>query len=194
MGRITNLKHQSDKAELCSFEKLFHRYYPRLKSYASYFLKDDDEAEDLIQDVFYQLWKNRDQLNREKNAASFIFVQTRNRCLNSLKRKVVEERFIQQQAYLESEELYHISFNDSGEFITIHEKLNHELTKLITDMPEKCGQAFSLKWLEGKKIREIAEIMEISTTMVDKHLAHGLEIAKKKLKPDLLLFLILTRE
>ena len=194
MGKITNLEYQLDGAEMLSFEKLFHRYYPRLKSYASYFLKDDDEAEDLVQDVFYQLWKNRDRLNREKNVASFIFVQTRNRCLNTLKRKVVEEKFIHRQAYLDSEELYHISFNDSGEFVNMHEQLNQELANLISGMPEKCGQAFALKWLEGKKIREIADLMNISTTMVDKHLTRGLEIAKKKLNPDLLLFLILTRE
>lgn len=194
MGRITNLKSQSDEAELLTFEKLFHRFYPRLKSYASYFLKNEDEAEDLVQDVFYQLWKNRDKLKQEKNIASFIFVQTRNRCLNSLKRKVVEEKFVNQQAYLDSEELYHISFNDSGEFVSMHEKLSNELTKLISEMPEKCGQAFELKWLEGKKIREIAEIMNISNTMVDKHLSRGLEIARKNMNPDLFLFLLLVSD
>ena len=193
MGEQITSGHQTSGTELLSFEDLFYRYSPRLKSYASYFLKNENEAEDLVQDVFYQLWKNRDQLNREKNIASFIFVQTRNRCLNSLKRKFVEEKFINQQVSLKSEELYHISFNDSGEFISMHEKLNDELKKLISVMPEKCGQAFELKWLEGKKIREIAEIMEISTTMVDKHLARGIEIARKEMNPDLFLFLLLTR-
>ena len=194
MGKYINIENQTSGTELLSFENLFRRYYPRLKNYAAWFLKDADEAEDLVQDVFFQLWKNRDHLNREKNAASFIFVQVRNRCLNNLKRKVIEEKFIHQQAYLESEELYHISFNDSGEFVNMHEQLSRELNTLISEMPEKCGQAFSLKWLEGKKIRGIAEIMNISTTMVDKHLARGLEFARKKLNPDLLLFLILTRE
>jgi len=193
MVKQINISDQNNKAELLSFEDLFHRYYPRLKNYASWFLKDENEAEDLVQDVFYQLWKDREKLNQEKNTASFIFVQTRNRCLNNLKRKIVEDRFVH-QASLESEELYYISFNDSGEFISMRERLNYELTKLIAEMPEKCGQAFSLKWIEGKKIREIAGIMKISTTMVDKHLARGLEIARKKLTPDLLLLLILTRE
>ena len=193
MGKRIKSDDIGNGAELLSFEGLFHRYYPRLKSYASYFLKDDNEAEDLIQDVFYQIWQNREQLRREKNVASFIFVQTRNRCLNNLKRKVVEEKFIHHQMNFESEELYSISFNESGEFLSMNERIDRELNALISGMPEKCGQAFSLKWIEGKKIREIAEIMDISTTMVDKHLARGLEIARNKLDPELFLFMILTR-
>jgi DNA-directed RNA polymerase specialized sigma24 family protein len=44
-----------------------------------------------------------------------------------------------------------------------------------------------LKWKERKKIREIADIMGISTTMVDKHLAKGMEIVRHKMKPEMLL-------
>lgn len=194
MVKIANQEELTGDVELISFENLFHRYYPRLKSYATHFLKNEEEAEDLVQDVFYQLWKNREELNREKNVASFIFVQTRNRCLNNLKRKIVAEKFVHQQTYLDSEELYHISFNDSGEFISMQDQLTDELEKLIAEMPEKCAQAFTLKWFEGKKIREIAEIMQISTTMIDKHLARGLEIARKKMNPDLFLFLLLVSD
>ncbi|MGV8092096.1 MAG: sigma factor [Mangrovibacterium sp.] len=43
------------KEEILSFENLFRRYYPRLKNYATWFLKDADEAEDVVQDVFYRL-------------------------------------------------------------------------------------------------------------------------------------------
>jgi len=65
----------------------------------------------------------------------------------------------------------------------MEERLMAELEIIISEMPEKCQTAFRLKWFEGKKIREIAEAMEISTTMVDKHLNRGLKIARKKMKP-----------
>jgi RNA polymerase sigma-70 factor (ECF subfamily) len=64
-----------------------------------------------------------------------------------------------------------------------------ELEAVIAEMPPKCQTAFRLKWFEGKKIREIAELMDISTTMVDKHLARGIKIVRQKLNPDLFVFL-----
>ncbi|WP_423127981.1 RNA polymerase sigma-70 factor [Gaoshiqia sp. Z1-71] len=177
-----------------SFEKLFRLYYPRLKKYAYSFLHDTGEADDLIQDVFFQFWKDRHLLNSEQNISSFIFTMLRNRCVNVLKRRIVENKYLLHQASVRSEELYHISFENDGEFVAVRELLHNELLKLTDEMPEKCGKAFRLKWMEGKKIREIAEIMNISMSMVERHLAKGLEIAKKRLNPDLfLLFLILRK-
>lgn len=181
-------------ADMENFGELFRRFYPRMKSYAVYFLKNNDEAEDLVQDVFVQSWNQRMKLNAEKNIASFIFVQLKNRCLNSLRKRVIEEKYLLSNSHLETEELYSISFSQAGEFVSMKEQLERELNQLISKMPEKCGQAFALKWLEEKKIREIAEIMNISTTMVDKHLAKGLEIARAKLSPDAFLFLFFLRK
>ena len=177
-----------------SFEEFFRFYYPRLKKYARYFLRDQQEADDLVQDVFFQLWRDKNRLDSTQNIPSYTFTLLKNKCLDSLKRKIVEEKYIDEQASLPAEELYHISFEGSGEFTSLEELLHRELQKLISGMPEKCGTAFRLKWIEGKKIREIADIMNISTTMVDKHLSRGLAIARERLRPDLfLLFLLFSK-
>lgn len=168
-----------------AFSKIFRLYYPRLEKYATYFLKNHEEAEDLVQEVFLQIWQNRKAIKRETHFESYLFTLVRNRCLNTLKRKVVEDKFVTSQASEVTEELYHISFNAEGPFLTMQEMLHAELEKIIAEMPERCRVAFRLKWMEGKKIREIAEAMKISTTMVDKHLAKGLQIARHKLSPDL---------
>jgi RNA polymerase sigma-70 factor (family 1) len=196
MGK--NFNHEKVLAELIkgrrpAFEKLFHLYYPRLKRYARYFLKNPDEAEDIVQDVFLKIWENRHSLRSDEQFASLVFTMLKNRCLNTLKRKVVQEKFTVSQAKIDTEELYHISFEVEGEFVSMEERLNLELEKIISGMPDRCQKAFRLKWTEGKKIREIAEIMGVSTTMVDKHLAKGLQIARSHLAPDLFLFFFLTR-
>ncbi|WP_159517981.1 RNA polymerase sigma-70 factor [Sunxiuqinia indica] len=178
---------QNNKA----FEEFFRFYYPRLKKYAYYFLKSDQDADDLIQDVFFQLWRNRSKLNDSENIPSYTFTLLRNKCLDFLKRRVVEERYLDQQAFMEAEELYYISFGKSDKFVSMEEQLYLELEKIIQDMPVKCGTAFRLRWIEGKRNREIAAMMNISTTMVDKHLARGLDIARKKLRPELFLFFML---
>ncbi len=103
---------------------------------------------------------------------------------------MVEEAYILQNTQYAAEELYHISFKDPLPFVPMEERLIQELDTIMAKMPPKCKQAFRLKWLEGKKIREIAIIMDISTTMVDKHLAKGLKIARENLDPGLFILLL----
>jgi RNA polymerase sigma-70 factor (ECF subfamily) len=105
----------------------------------------------------------------------------------------VDDKYRTVSAKMASEELYNISFEIQDDFISMEERLNIELEKVISTMPERCQIAFRLKWLEGKKIKEIAEAMDISTTMVDKHLAKGLQIARNKLSPDMFLFLFISK-
>jgi RNA polymerase sigma-70 factor (ECF subfamily) len=87
--------------------------------------------------------------------------------------------------------LYNISFGVDDGFLPMELLLHQELEKIINEMPERCQSVFRLKWFEGKKIREISEIMGISTTMVDKHLAKGMEIMRQKMSPEMFLVLYL---
>jgi RNA polymerase sigma-70 factor (ECF subfamily) len=172
------------------FEDFFRLYYPRLKNYAHSFLHNSDEANDVVQDLFFQLWEDRKFLDSEQNIPAYVFTLLKNRCLNILKRRIVEEKYLHYQARLLSEELYHISFETSGVFVSMEESLHQELDRLIALMPEKCGFVFRMKWIEGKKNREIAEAMQISMTMVDKQLAKGMAIARENLNRGLLLLFV----
>jgi RNA polymerase sigma-70 factor (family 1) len=186
--------HQLNKGDTAAFEKLFRLYFPRLNKYAVSFLKSSAEAEDLVQEVFVQIWKSREEITLEKHFSSYIFTLVKNRCLNELKRQVVADKFAADQAKNNTEELYHISLDPTSDFYPMEYRLRAELEKIIGEMPDRCAEAFRLKWLEGKKNREIAEIMEISSTMVDKHLAKGLQIARKLMSPDLFIFFFIYRD
>ncbi|KOH46093.1 RNA polymerase sigma-70 factor [Sunxiuqinia dokdonensis] len=172
------------------FEDLFKLYYPRLKRYAASFLHSDDEANDVVQDLFFQLWEDQSILERERNIPGYIFTVLKNKCLNILKHRIVEEKYLHQQACLVSEELHHLSFEASGAFVSMEDLLHRELNRIIKLMPDKCGIVFRMKWIEGKKNREIAEEMQISMTMVDKQLAKGMTIAREQLSRSLLLLFI----
>lgn len=187
-----NQSHLFDE-DLIRFERLFQKYYPRLTRYAARILGNTKEAEDLVQDVFLDIWEKRTNLNAKKNIPAFLYAIMHNKCINYLKIRFVKEKYVHRQVKFETEELYHFSFNNSGDFVSFDEKLQVELEELIRKMPPQCGTAFRLRWMEGKKIREIAEIMHISSTMVDKHLAKGMEIARDNLSDELFLLLILSR-
>lgn len=181
------------QGNLGAFKKIHRQYYPRLINYARYLLKNDQEAEDLVQDVFIQVWEQRLLLNLDQNFGAFLFTLVKNKSINILKHKIIEEKYLLTQRKFLSEELYHISFELDEDFVSSRDKLINELKKLIKQMPVRCGEAFALKWLEGKKNREIAEAMNISETMVDKHLAKGLKIAREKLKPNILLLFLASK-
>ena len=180
---LTNLKRGKKKA----FKKVFAIYYPRLEKYACYFIANRQEAEDIVQDVFVQVWENRDSIKTDSNFDSWLFTLVRNRCLNVLKKQMIEKKYIE-KIHVNSEELYNISFGLNEDFLSMEKLLYEELEKIIEEMPERCQSAFCMKWKEGKKIREIADIMGISTTMVDKHLAKGMEIVREKMTSEMLLF------
>ncbi|MCG6187360.1 RNA polymerase sigma-70 factor [Maribellus maritimus] len=196
MRKVTEINkviNELRKGKTPAYEKLFKLYYPRLFKYAHHFLDDSFVTEDLIQEVFIEVWNKRKLFISEKQFTSYLFKMVRNKCLNILKRKVIEEKYLSSQAQLKSEELYHISFGIEDDFDSMEKNLSQIIEDVITQMPDRCSEAFHLKWIEGKKIREISEIMNISTTMVDKHLAKGLEIARKKFIPPLLLLYICTK-
>ncbi len=177
------------KGEKKALKQVFTTHFPRLIKYAGYFIADHQEAEDIVQDVFVQVWETRKSIKIDSNFDSYIFTLVRNRCLNALKKQLVEKKYIDKMQ-VNSEELYNISF-EMDDFLPMEKLLFQELEKIIEEMPERCQAAFCLKWKEGKKIREIAEIMEISTTMVDKHLAKGMEIIRQKMTPEMFLFFYL---
>jgi RNA polymerase sigma-70 factor (ECF subfamily) len=179
---------QLQKGKKKALKKIFVLYFPRLEKYACQFIANQQEAEDLVQEVFIQVWENRKTIQPHSNFDSYLFTLVRNRCLNALKKRAVEKGCIEKMQ-ADSEELYAISFEAEEGFISMGKRLHEELENTIAEMPGRCQTAFRLKWIEGKKIREIAEVMNISTTMVDKHLAKGMDFARKKLSREMFLFL-----
>jgi RNA polymerase sigma-70 factor (family 1) len=173
-----------------AFESLFRLYYPRMKRYAAMMLKNKEEAEDLVQDVFFQVWKNRQHIDLQRQFSSFLFTILKNKCINALKRKIILDKISADKVKNDTEELYHISFEDDKDFVSIHERISLELEEILQILPDRCSEACRLKWIEGKKNHEIAQLMEISTTMVDKHLAKGLQTARNRMNPETFFFFL----
>lgn len=181
------------QGDLRAFKKVHRLYYPRLNNYARNLVNNSQEAEDIVQDVFIQIWEQRNNLDQNQNLGAYLFTLVKNKSINILKHKITEEKYVFHQRRYLAEELYHISFELDNDFVSLRESLINELRSLINHMPPRCGETFALKWLEGKKNREIAKILDISNTMVDKHLAKGLKIAREKLNSKIFLFFIAKR-
>lgn len=147
------------KGKKKAFKKVFTIYYPRLEKYAGYFIANHQEAEDIVQDVFVQVWENHSTIKTDSNFDSYLFSLVRNRCLNALKKQLVKKKYID-KIQVNSEELYNISFGMDEDFLSMEKLLYEELDKIIEELPERCQSAFCLKWKEGKKSVKLPTLWE----------------------------------
>lgn len=178
-----------------AFEIIFKTYYNGLHGYATSFVRDVDAAEDIVQDVFTNLWERRTEIEMLGLVNVYLFRSVRNKSLNYIEHQRVKNKHIEHAANKKHAE--NICFLNSlgGESGSIFEKeLSGKIEININALPEKCREVFKLSRSEGLKNREVAEKLNISVKAVEKHISVALmrlRIALKEYLPVFLLFVLL---
>jgi RNA polymerase sigma-70 factor (ECF subfamily) len=160
-----------------AFDLLFQHYYSNLCHYAASILHDHDASEDIVQNLFAELWINHNRILIKSSLYSYLLRSTHNACLDYLKHLKVREEF-QAKAQADLSE----SFDDN--FISA--EILHKMDKSIEQLPEQCKRIFKLSRFEDLKYREIANLLNISENTVDTQIRRALN----KLKNDLRDYLI----
>ncbi|SFG03196.1 RNA polymerase sigma-70 factor [Prevotella sp. KH2C16] len=166
-----------------AFEYLFKTYYPRLRNYASHFIADIDDAEDILQDCFTRLWERRETLTYISLSA-LLFTMVRNGCLNYLKHKSLVNNYeVDFLAHMSgSEQLYNYDFLDKTDAPLLYEELRRQIEKVMETLPPRSRQIFEMSRFEGLKNREIAAELGISVKVVEKHISKALSAFKTHFK------------
>jgi RNA polymerase sigma-70 factor (ECF subfamily) len=157
-----------------AFETLFHRYYKSLCVFASAFVKDDNVAEEVIQDLFVKLWEDKHRVKIDTSVKNYLLRSTKNKCINYLKHNQIKNRYAQ-----------HI-LSDSGQNFFEENYVEIDLLKKIEEsinsLPEKRKEIFRLSREEGLKYREIAEKLNISIKTVETQMGLSIKTLREKLK------------
>lgn len=157
------------------FDKIYVMYFSRMKRFAKEYVLSDEDAENIVQDVFMLLWEKRDILEIQVSLVPYLFSLVKNKCLDYLRRKVVVEEYKQELSVkLFSLELMNYSFASD-------EEIEQLITNAIDKLPDRCREIFIKSRIEGKKYREIAEELHISINTVENQMS----IALKKLRMEL---------
>lgn len=135
-------------------------------------------AEDIIHDIFLELWNQLE--GKEIPARSYLFMAVRNRCLNHLKRKQVNENYIH-SSQLDNQILGLDYYYDTPEKMVIEEEDRQIIYDQIKRLPEKCGVIFKMAYLEDKKNADIAIELNLSIRTVEHQLYLGLKTLREKL-------------
>lgn len=165
-----------------AYELLYDRLFYPLLSQAIRKVRSLEDAQDLVQDLFLNLWNKRTQIKIEGKVIFFLFTSLRNSIINFyIKTKKKEER----------EELF-LYFNALYEETTARTIHKNELERIIQNeidaLPLKMKQVYLLSRNQELSHKEIAELMAISELTVKKQVANALKILKKKIHYTLFTF------
>ncbi len=158
-----------------AFETVFHRYYKSLCLFASQFVKDDDEAEEIVQDLFVRIWEKRSRINIETSVKNYLVRSVKNLCLNYIKHNKIKD--IHAKNILSESSS---TVPDESNFIELD--LLQKIEESIDSLPEKRREIFRLSRQEGLKYREIAEKLDISIKTVETQMGLAFKTLREKLK------------
>jgi RNA polymerase sigma-70 factor (ECF subfamily) len=150
---------QSDQKSL---EILYEKYFHILCEFAFSVLKQYELSEEVVSDVFFNIWNKRKEIDIALNLKSYLFKSVRNKALDYLNSSKIR---------IENIESHNITelMNDSTTIIE-YQELENEINNLIELLPLQRRIIFKLNRFENLKYKEIAEIMSISVNTVQKQM------------------------
>jgi RNA polymerase sigma-70 factor, ECF subfamily len=157
-----------------AFDFVFKEYYANLSRFSFSFVKEQDIAEELVQEVYLKLWKKREQLVHVENIFSYLMSMVRNQCIDYLRKEKLNSKM---HLNFEPE----ISDNSTEEQISKNE-FEEQLIRSILKLPERCRIAFELSRFDGCSNKEIAVNMKISIKGVEALIGRSLKFLRIELQ------------
>jgi RNA polymerase sigma-70 factor (family 1) len=164
---------RSNKNE-AAIRDLFLTHYRPLTAFAFKFVRDVDEAKDVVQSVFIRLLLKSDPADILMNSKAYLFKAVANECLNAIKK--AKTRSLHEGAYVEE-----ISSTALVEAIEESEQ-ELKIFNEINNLPPKCREVFVMSRLEERKNNEIADLLNISVRTVETHISNALRTLRTSLR------------
>ena len=162
------------EGDIKTFEKLFKQYYASLCMYAFSITERKDIAEETVQDVFYNIWKDRESLQIRSSVKNYLFGAVRNRSLQYKEHLAVRERytdFIQNNEETDTEMSPHE--------ILEYKELESVVTNILKKLPERRMNIFLMHRMDGKKYTEIADHYSVSVKTVEAEMTKTYQALRK---------------
>ena len=169
-----------------AFETLFKSHYANLCGYAVRYVWELEQAEEIVQDLFFNIWNKRSDLYISSSIESYLFRAVRNACLNYLKRKKIREN------YASSVQETHNPQDVDNPVETL--ELQKKIDETVESMPPERKKIFLLSRHEGLKYKEIAEQLGISVKTVEAQMGKALKFLREELKEFMVIVIYILIE
>lgn len=152
------------------FSEYYHNYYRQLCLHALHFTGDTNEAEDIVQETFVNLWDKRGQLESIKSAKAYLYTAVRNNCLTRIRDakpttslgEISNEDFVSEDEQMERAEM------------------EARIWKMIDELPERRREVFLMAKRDGMRYKEIAEQTGLTVKTVENHVLRAMQSFRAK--------------
>jgi len=139
--------------------KLFNQCFNSLYSYGYRITPDSENVRDAIQEIFFQVWKYRENLTTPDSVQAYLFISLRRELLN--KKKSCQQRDdVNNNYYIEEFDAL-ISYNNWDEILNLEEEDSKELKRAIENLTPRQREVIYLKFYEGFSTEELSEILDL---------------------------------
>lgn len=168
---------QIKSGDQTAFRQLFDRYYQVLLAIAINLLKDAGTAKDMVQEVFLKIWRKRASLEVPRSTEAYLKRSVINRSLDYLKTR---------KSTLDISEQHRLaSKGPVAQELLEATDLQAIIDQALADLPEACRTIFIMKRMEGRRVKEIAQLLDISPKTVENQITKALKFLQARVRPYL---------
>lgn len=181
-----NLVRLLRKGNVAAFDALFEVYSSRLYSFSLKYLKNESDAEELVQEVFIKVWENRKSLKTELSFKSYLFKISLNLIRRHFNKKAIALRYfdsLQHDKPISNDPLL-----NNEDYETVIQRIN----LIIEEMPPRRREIFIKSKMDGKSSRQIAAELGISSGTVDNHISEAIHQLRSRLKNENIIHLLFS--
>ena len=168
-----NLIRKISNGDQKAFEELYYMYYKQLCQFAFLILHSKELSEEVVLDIFFNLWAKRSNLSGIQNIRAYLYTAVRHQAIDYQR---------SQQRYPESDinayEIEIVSPEPSVDDIIEYQQFLNLLQRAFDKLPERCRMITRMHFNDHLKYKEIAEILDISRKTVEAQIT----IAIRKIK------------
>ena len=179
-AELLQLLREGDKA---AFEEIYNCYRTKLYRAAQSKVRTDENAMEIVQDVFLDLWLRRDQVHIN-DLERYLFSAIKYKVLDFYKKE------FQRQSYVQSVYQNGVEGSSDTEEILAYNELSESISHCIQLLPEKTKVIFELNRMQGQGADEISTALDIPLRTVEYHITQGLKSLRYHLKDFILILLI----
>lgn len=152
---------------------LFESYYAGLCRFACTFSVSAEQAEEIVADVFFIIWKNRHRLMISTNGKAYLYRAVRNAALARLKQHAPEVKLMPEH---DQQDL------NTPELQFQYHELEQHIHQVIASLPDRCRQIFMMNRFDGLKYKEISQALGLSEKTVEHQMVKALDIIRTALQ------------
>lgn len=176
---IKELKAGDKKA----FTVLFDYYSPHILQFCRSYIKNIQDVEEIVEDVFISLWENRKKLRATESVKPFLVINARNKILNHIRKQINSPVY---EDYMENHHDNLLNMNDSN---LEYEEFEKSIIAVIDSLPSTQNKVIKMSRLENLSNPEIAHNLNLNIQTVKNALSQGLKTIREKVKDIQFLFL-----